>query len=195
MKGSRSNWREHGKPHTERPGLDPNPQPSYCEVTVLTTPCNTSDQLTQQILEYNILLFNPSKLTPCCSKVLYLIKMKVRWLDEVYLKESRMQSHFCVNSRCAFKHDWMLTNTNRVCQCDGPPGSTGQCFIEELWEPVKWGAFNVINTRLIWPQCLKETPAGVRFELIEKSQQHVCRLTVTWRKHPLANSLFHYAHP
>lgn len=95
-----------------------------------------------------------------------------------------------INSRCALKHDRMLTNTNRACQCDGPPGSTGQCFTAELWEPVKWGAFNVISARLIWPQCLRETPAGVRFELIEKSRQHVCRPTVTWRKHPLASSHF-----
>lgn len=94
-----------------------------------------------------------------------------------------MQSHFCVNSRCGLKHDWMLTNTNRACQCDGPPGGTGRCFTAELWEPVKWGAFNVISTRLIWPQCLRETPAGVRFELIEKARaacvQADCHLTQT----------------
>lgn len=98
----------------------------------------------------------------------------------------QIRKHYCgdicrkINSRCAPKHDWIQTHRNRACQSDTAQGSTEQCFTANLWEAVKWGAFNLISTRLIWPQCHAETPAGVRVKLIGKSRRPI----VTWSEHP-----------
>lgn len=81
---------------------------------------------------------------------------------------------------------------NKTCHRDVPrgPGSTQPRFTAKLWEAVKWGAFNLISARLIWPQRLAETPAGFQFKLIEKPRHTLCASSM---QSPDAKPPAHYA--